>query len=72
MPIYKSKALKDKARLFHFNGNSPEGLKLLIESLDYLKEKYTLHIITNGFSEIQTKKMLSSKMLNTFLRNLKA
>ena len=27
-----------------------------IEILDYLNQKYTLHIITNGFEEIQTKK----------------
>lgn len=27
------------------------------EILDYLKEKYTLHIITNGFEEAQQKKM---------------
>jgi len=34
--------------------------------LDYLKEKYRLHIITNGFEEIQTKKMKSSNILNYF------
>ena len=28
-----------------------------LELLDYLKEKYTLHIITNGFEEVQTLKM---------------
>lgn len=36
------------------------------EILDYLKEKYTLHIITNGFEEIQTKKLESSKILQYF------
>ena len=36
------------------------------EILDYLKEKYELHIITNGFEEIQTKKMESSKLLSYF------
>lgn len=36
------------------------------EILDYLKEKYSLHIITNGFEEIQTKKMESSKILHYF------
>ena len=36
------------------------------EVLDYLNEKYELHIITNGFSEIQTKKMESSKILHYF------
>lgn len=32
------------------------------EILDYLKGKYQLHIITNGFEEIQTKKMESSNL----------
>lgn len=36
------------------------------ELLDYLKEKYTLHIITNGFEEIQSKKMLNSKIDHYF------
>jgi putative hydrolase of the HAD superfamily len=33
-----------------------------IEILEYLKPKYTLHIITNGFSEVQSKKMKNSKL----------
>lgn len=33
-----------------------------IEILDYLKPKYNLHIITNGFSEVQYKKMKNSKI----------
>lgn len=32
------------------------------ELLDYLKKKYQLHIITNGFEEIQSKKMDASKL----------
>ena len=36
------------------------------ELLDYLKEKYTLHIITNGFEEIQSKKMMNSKIHHYF------
>lgn len=36
------------------------------EILDYLKEKYQLHIITNGFEEIQKKKMETSKILRYF------
>lgn len=36
------------------------------ELLDYLKEKYTLHIITNGFEEIQSKKMQNSKIEHYF------
>ena len=33
-----------------------------LELLDYLKPKYQLHIITNGFSEIQADKMKNSKI----------
>jgi putative hydrolase of the HAD superfamily len=36
------------------------------EILDYLKDKYVLHIITNGFDEIQSKKMISSKIQHYF------
>ena len=36
------------------------------EILDYLKEKYNLHIITNGFEEIQTKKMINSNIHHYF------
>lgn len=36
------------------------------EILDYLKSKYRLHIITNGFEEVQTKKMMSSNILDYF------
>ena len=33
--------------------------------LDYLKDKYKLHIITNGFTEVQNKKLINSK-INTY------
>lgn len=36
------------------------------EVLDYLAPKYNLHIITNGFEEVQTKKMKSSGILQYF------
>ena len=36
------------------------------EILDYLKPKYKLHIITNGFEEIQSKKMEASKIIHYF------
>jgi len=36
------------------------------EILDYLQSKYKLHIITNGFDEIQSKKMISSKIIKYF------
>ena len=37
-----------------------------IEILDYLQPKYRLHIITNGFEEIQRKKLQSSNILRYF------
>lgn len=37
-----------------------------IEVLDYLKPKYKLHIITNGFQEIQEKKLRVSKIFGYF------
>lgn len=37
-----------------------------IELLDYLKGKYQLHIITNGFEEVQTKKMSNAGILHYF------
>ena len=36
------------------------------EVLDYLKEHYNLHIITNGFEEVQHKKMSKSNILHYF------
>jgi len=36
------------------------------EILDHLKPKYELHIITNGFDEIQDKKMKASKIKDYF------
>jgi len=36
------------------------------EILDYLKDRYQLHIITNGFEEVQSKKMNSSKITHYF------
>ncbi|QMU66297.1 MAG: noncanonical pyrimidine nucleotidase, YjjG family [Flavobacteriaceae bacterium] len=37
-----------------------------IELLEYLKKKYELHIITNGFEEVQTLKMEKSGILSYF------
>ncbi len=37
-----------------------------LEILDYLKPKYRLHIITNGFQEVQKRKMESSNILHYF------
>lgn len=37
-----------------------------VELLDYLKPKYKLHIITNGFEEVQTLKLRNSNIENYF------
>lgn len=37
-----------------------------LEMLDYLKPKYQLHIITNGFASVQTKKMKNSNIDHYF------
>lgn len=37
-----------------------------LEVLDYLKPKYRLHIITNGFAEVQEKKLRNSNILEYF------
>ena len=37
-----------------------------IEVLDYLKTKYNLHIITNGFAEVQDKKLRNSNISHYF------
>ena len=44
----------------------PHVFEGTFEILDYLKSKYQLHIITNGFQEIQHKKMRISKLLPYF------
>lgn len=35
--------------------------------LNYLKKKYKLHIITNGFTDVQNKKMKNSGLINYFV-----
>ncbi|MCL5129085.1 MULTISPECIES: YjjG family noncanonical pyrimidine nucleotidase [unclassified Algibacter] len=37
-----------------------------LEILDYLNENYRLHVITNGFDEVQHKKMAKSNILHYF------
>ncbi|WP_411031120.1 YjjG family noncanonical pyrimidine nucleotidase [Spongiimicrobium sp. 3-5] len=50
------------ANLSTFNHLLPNAL----ETLDYLKPNYNLHIITNGFQEIQEKKMKNAKIHGYF------
>lgn len=37
-----------------------------LDTLSYLKERYELHIITNGFAEVQFRKMSNSNLLQYF------
>lgn len=49
--------------------NSPNRTALIegcLELLDYLNAKYELHIITNGFEEVQHKKLLNSQINSYF------
>jgi putative hydrolase of the HAD superfamily len=41
-------------------------MKGTIPLLDYLKDKYKLHILTNGFKEVQADKMKNSKIAHYF------
>ncbi|MCW5516770.1 YjjG family noncanonical pyrimidine nucleotidase [Muriicola sp. Z0-33] len=50
------------AHLSSFNHLFPNA----IDILEYLKPKYKLHVITNGFQEIQEKKMRNSGILDYF------
>ncbi len=42
-------------------------LPYTLEILDYLKGRYRLHIITNGFEEVQSRKLRNSKIDGYFL-----
>ncbi|MFC3881984.1 YjjG family noncanonical pyrimidine nucleotidase [Algoriphagus namhaensis] len=46
----------------HRTSSKPHVFPYTFEILDYLKEKYQLHIITNGFNESQAKKIRSAKL----------
>jgi YjjG family noncanonical pyrimidine nucleotidase len=53
----------DYIRILPENNHLFEGA---IELLDYLKPKYNLHIITNGFADVQFKKLNNSKIGSYF------
>lgn len=64
----KDRALSMEVGDFYVD-NSPIKTALFpgaIEVLEYLKSKYTLHIITNGFEEIQTIKLDRSGLMPFF------
>jgi YjjG family noncanonical pyrimidine nucleotidase len=54
---------EDYIRLLPENNNLFEGT---FEILDYLSKNYTLHIITNGFADVQYKKISNSKISSYF------
>ena len=55
-----------------YTGRSPFKTALMpdtIETLDYLAQRYQMHLITNGFSEVQDVKVKESK-LNVYFRHI--
>ena len=46
----------------HRTSSKPHVFPYTFEILDYLRQKYQLHIITNGFDESQAKKIASAKL----------
>lgn len=50
------------AKLATYNNLLPHT----VEILDYLKPKYKLHIITNGFEEVQTRKLVNANIFEYF------
>jgi putative hydrolase of the HAD superfamily len=58
------KAMEDD--FMHRTSSKPHVLPYTFEILDYLKPNYGLHIISNGFSESQAKKMEASGLTPYF------
>ncbi len=50
----------------HRTSSKPHVFPYTFEILDYLKDNYQLHIITNGFDESQAKKINSAKLESYF------
>lgn len=55
-----------EADFMHRTSTKPHLFPHSIEILDYLKPKYNLHVITNGFDESQAKKLKSSGLTDYF------
>lgn len=58
-----NKIAEDYIRILPENNHLFDGT---IEILEYLKAKYTLHIITNGFADVQNKKLGNSGISKYF------
>lgn len=63
---HESTALKFGEDFVALNATNTALMPYTIELLDYLKNKYTLHIITNGFIETQYVKLRSSNLEKYF------
>ena len=65
-PISDEEIHKISNDYIDFLPNNNELFDGTIEILEYLKPKYNLHIITNGFAEVQYKKLTNSGIGNYF------
>ena len=59
-------ALKLNNEFLHLTTLKKKLVPHAIETLDYLHEKYKLHILSNCFEEVQHKKMENSNLLKYF------
>ena len=59
-------AIKCSSEYIAISPNKTNLFPDVIETLEYLKTKYHLHIITNGFNEVQFKKLKNSGLKHFF------
>lgn len=71
--VFESMNLPNIQNFEHWNDiyleispNLPHLIDGAVEILEYLAPKYHLHIITNGFDEIQNKKLVAGQILHYF------
>lgn len=62
----EEKSLRMNDIFIHHLPNQKHLMEGAIETLDYLSQKYSLHIISNGYLDIQTKKMTHSGIWDYF------